>query len=725
VTDPNHRSRADPAGEIVHPALEFPGLLTRVLDELPVGIILYDARDDFRITYANPVMVDWTSPEVQPLIGRTLREMFPGPNVDAIVAALADIARSGLSQNWRNFRFRRPGHNGQPDLTSHWDWNAIPLTDSSGVVTHVMGVAVNETSQELVRERLQVSLDLALDLTSSLDPRQVVDRLLERALTALRADRASLVRLEGDQVEVVGAVDLGGPAPRRGSRWPITAPQFKEMVRDRKPLVERHDPGAPPYQAHGALPDGRHSATVPLVVEGEVFAALSVSRREDQPFTAGDILTIQQIGSVSVLAVRNALLFAESRGARDESQRVAQRLGIGVDLALDLAEQPNPSSVIRQMLRRAVDTVRADRATLASVLGEEILIEDSLSVGAARPLDIGSRWAIADQPLVGQAIRLRQASRGRKDNPTLPVTTTDLWDLEHVVMVPLVLQGEVTAVLGASRLEQPAFSDDEIATLQQIGSIAVLAVRNARLLQEAQEASRAKSDFLNLAAHELRTPLSVISGYLSMLQDGSFGTPSDLWRAPIDTVSMKAAELSDLVRSLLTAARIQSGTLPTNHGEIDLRHLVRDACARARPRALMLEGDVTCELPEQAVRVLVDEEQVGRILDNLINNGLTYSRSPAAVHVALTAAREAEILVRDQGIGIEPAQADRIFERFFRAEPAVTLHSGTGLGLYIARELAAGHGGSLDLVESRPGEGSTFILRLPLAANRDRRPGPA
>jgi len=231
VTDPNHRSSADPAGEIVHPALEFPGLLTRVLDELPVGIILYDARDDFRITYANPVMVDWTSPEVQPLIGRTLREMFPGPNVDAIVAALADIARSGLSQNWRNFRFRRPGHNGQPDLTSHWDWNAIPLTDSSGVVTHVMGVAVNETSQELVRERLQVSLDLALDLTSSLDPRQVVDRLLERALTALRADRASLVRLEGDQVEVVGAVDLGGPAPPRGSRWPITAP--------RRPAVQR------------------------------------------------------------------------------------------------------------------------------------------------------------------------------------------------------------------------------------------------------------------------------------------------------------------------------------------------------------------------------------------------------------------------------------------------------------------------------------------------------
>ena len=413
MSDPNDRSSTDAVSQIVHPDEDLPGLLTRLLDELPVGVILYDARDDFRVSYANPVMQEWTSPEVRPLVGRTLREMFPGPNVDSIVAALAETVSSGLARNWRNFHFRRPGQNGEPDLTSYWDWNAIPLRNGSGVVTHVMGVAVNETSHEMVRERLQVSLDLALDLTSSLDSRLVVDRLLERALTALRADRASLVRVEGNEVEIAGAVDLRGAAPARGTRWPITAPQFKGMLRDREPLVERFDLEALPSEVRGSLSEVRHSATVPLLVEGEVFAALSVSRRKDEPFTANDILTIQQIGAVSVLAVRNALLFAESRRARDESERVAQRLGMGVELALDLAEQPNPSSVIRQMLRRAVDAVDADRATLASILGEEILIEDSFSVGAARPLDIGSRWAIAEQPLVGQAIRSRQAARGR------------------------------------------------------------------------------------------------------------------------------------------------------------------------------------------------------------------------------------------------------------------------------------------------------------------------
>jgi signal transduction histidine kinase len=544
---PDPRTSRHVASELVHPDEDLPGLLSRLLDELPVGIILYDARADFRITYANPVMESWTAPENRPLVGRTLSAIFPAASVEGIVASLAEIANSGVAQHWSNFRFRRPAADGSPDTASFWDWNAIPLRSAAGTTSHILGVAVNETAQELVRERLQVSLDLALDL----------------------------------------------------------------------------------------------------------------------------------------------------------------------------AEQPSPAAVIRQLLYRATETLGADRATLASIEGPTMIVEDSLTTGEAEPLVMGSRWTIADQPLVERAVTSREPARGGRDDPTLPARDTDLWNLQHVVMVPLILESEVTAVLGASRLQAPAFTDEEIATLQQIGSVAVLAVRNARLLQEAQEASRAKSDFLNLAAHELRTPLSVISGYLSMLQDGSFGPPTDLWRAPIDTVSAKAAELSDLVRSLLTAARIQSGTLPTTRQEMDLRHIVMDACARARPRAEMLGGGVVLDLPEQLVPVVADEEQIGRILDNLINNGLTYSDTPAEVQVDVTVADLAEVTVVDRGIGIDTEQQERVFERFFRADSAVTMHSGTGLGLYIARELAVQHGGTLELVRSLPHQGSTFVLRLPLAAERD------
>jgi len=586
-----------------------------------------------------------------------------------------------------------------------------------------MCVAINETNQEMVRERLQVSLDLALDLTSSLDPDLVVDRLLERALTAVRADRASLVRIDGDESVTAGSIDLKGGSFARGSRRLITLPRFRRMLADRQPLVERVHLEDYPLDLRPAMAGVLHSATIPLVVEGEVFAALAVSRRRDEHFSVADLLTIEQIGSVSVLAVRNALLFAEAQAAHSAAERTAQRLRVGVDLALDLAEQPSPGAVVRQVLRRTVDSLNADRATLVTVLRDELVIEDSVAVGAAERLPVGSRWPLADQPLAEAAIEGRRPVRGRTDNPDLRHDPRDLWDAEHVVMVPLVLQGEVTALLAASRLADPAMDAEEIATLQQVGSVAVLAVRNARLLEEAQDASRAKSDFLNLAAHELRTPLSVISGYLSMLQDGSFGTPSEQWRAPVDTVAIKANELGDLVRSLLTAARIQAGTLPTNRARVDLRRAVKAACSRAQPRADLLGGEVTLDLPERAVHVHVDEDHVGRILDNLLNNGLTYSDPPAALMVAVQVGEEVEVLVTDHGIGIDPAEQPRVFERFYRADPAVTMHSGTGLGLYIARELAIQHGGDLELRTSTPGHGSTFVLRLPLARRDDGNPG--
>ena len=708
-------SSSQVARQIPHPGESLPEVLSRLFDELPVGLILYDARADFRVSYANPVMEEWTAPENRPLVGRTLGEVLPGMDIAAITGALTEVARSGISRNWRNFRFSRRGHDSLEQAT-YWDWNAIPLRDAAGVTSHVMGVAINESSQELVRERLQVSLDLALDLTSSLDPDAVVDRLLGRALSAVRADRASLLRVEGDEAVAVGAVDLHGPAPARGTRWPITVPQFQQLLRDRKPLVERFNvEDLPNEELKAQLASVRHSVTIPLVVEGSVFGALSVSRREGEAFSTADMLTIQQIGSVSVLAVRNALLFAETQAAHHAAERTAQRLRIGVELALDLAEQPGPGAVIRQALRRAVDTLEADRATLVTVLGDDIVIEDCVAVGTAEPLPVGSRWPISGQPLVAEAIRARSPIRGRHDNPGLPAQRDDLWDNEHVVMVPLVLQGDVTALLAASRLAEPPLTQEEIATLQQVGSVAVLALRNARLLEEAQAASRAKSDFLNLAAHELRTPLSVISGYLSMLQDGSFGEPSEMWRAPIDTVAHKASELSGLVRSLLTAARIQAGTLPSNRGLVDLRQLVKEACLRAEARAHLLGGEVILETPDAAVRVLADEDHVGRVLDNLLNNALTYSDGPAVVEVVVSLGATAEVQVTDHGIGIDPAQHARVFERFYRADPAVTMHSGTGLGLYIARELAGQNGGSLELLTSAPGSGSSFVLRLPLA----------
>jgi signal transduction histidine kinase len=236
------------------------------------------------------------------------------------------------------------------------------------------------------------------------------------------------------------------------------------------------------------------------------------------------------------------------------------------------------------------------------------------------------------------------------------------------------------------------------------------------LFAAAQESSRSKSEFLNMAAHELRTPLSVVSGYLAMLAEGSLGKAPEAWRMPLEMMTSKAGELNRIVDDLLLASRMDVGWLPEQMRVLDLREVVDSARRRAEPRAKLLKADLRTEGEEEPVLVEADPLHLGRILDNLINNALTYCATKPVVTLALAGGDLATVEVRDNGVGIPEEKREAVFERFVRLDDSgIGPVPGTGLGLYISRELARRHGGHLELSESRPGDGSTFRLRLPVA----------
>jgi signal transduction histidine kinase len=235
-----------------------------------------------------------------------------------------------------------------------------------------------------------------------------------------------------------------------------------------------------------------------------------------------------------------------------------------------------------------------------------------------------------------------------------------------------------------------------------------------RLFEEANEASRAKSEFLNLAAHELRTPLSVVAGYASMLVDGSLGDVPEMWRQPLDILNSKCGELNRLVDELLLAARIETGRVPIRPSHVDLRDVVESAADRNHPLAVMLGGEIVTDLPGRPVEIETDTDHLGRVLDNLIRNGLSYSTDPPFVRLALSGGARPKITVEDRGIGIPSEFRDRIFERFFRVDDGSRApEPGTGLGLYISRDLVHRLGGSLVLESSETGKGSVFSVELP------------
>ena len=237
-----------------------------------------------------------------------------------------------------------------------------------------------------------------------------------------------------------------------------------------------------------------------------------------------------------------------------------------------------------------------------------------------------------------------------------------------------------------------------------------------RLYAAADVASQTKSAFLNNAAHELLTPLTVLAGYLSLLADGSVGSPPEAWKAPLGILMAKTRELERIVRDLMTASRLEILPPRLEREVIDLREVIDGAVERARPRADLLGAELTVDLPDDPVPVVADQESLGRVLDDLLNNALTYTIRPPRLWIGMSAgSRRAIVRVEDNGVGISFEERERVFDRLYRvADPQIVV-PGIGLGLYISRQLVESYGGTLAVESSTPGMGSVFALTLPLS----------
>src|SRR6266568_1574186 len=237
-----------------------------------------------------------------------------------------------------------------------------------------------------------------------------------------------------------------------------------------------------------------------------------------------------------------------------------------------------------------------------------------------------------------------------------------------------------------------------------------------RLYLTANAASQTKSAFLNNAAHELLTPLTVLGGYLSLLSGGSVGSPPESWEAPLGILVAKTREMERIVDDLLTASRLEVIPARSEREVLDLRHVVDGAIERVRPRAELLKAEVSVNLPGDPVPVEAEPDKLGRVLDDLINNALTYTIRTPQIRIELsTRSNRAIVRVEDNGVGISKDERERVFDRLYRVDDPQIVVPGIGLGLYISRRLAESYGGSLVVETSTPGVGSVFALALPLS----------
>ena len=237
--------------------------------------------------------------------------------------------------------------------------------------------------------------------------------------------------------------------------------------------------------------------------------------------------------------------------------------------------------------------------------------------------------------------------------------------------------------------------------------------REAAARRDAEEANRAKDDFLAVMSHELRTPLNAIIGYGSLLAEGIPDAVTAPQRRQLDRIAASARHLLALIDEMLTLTRIDLGEERLTPSPHDVRSVVEEAAAMVMPEARAKGLEFNLSLPQDAVQIETDAQKLRQVVVNLLSNAVKFTdRGIVSLAVHGTPDR-AMIVIEDSGIGIAPEHLDRVFDAFWQVERGPTRRAGgTGLGLHITRHLVRLLGGEV-LVRSRPGEGSRFCIELP------------
>ena len=249
-------------------------------------------------------------------------------------------------------------------------------------------------------------------------------------------------------------------------------------------------------------------------------------------------------------------------------------------------------------------------------------------------------------------------------------------------------------------------------------------------LVELEQLDRLKTQFLSMASHELRTPLTAVSGFMQIARRrmGRLGTATDVpqpWREEaqkadetLDMANRQAKKLARLIDELLDVSRLQQGRVEMRLAEIDLGEVVREVGERMK---ILSKGHEIETNVEGTAPIVADRDRIEQVFENLVGNAIKYSPESGPIEMTLRVnGASAVVSVRDHGIGVAPAEVEKIFGLFYRSpDPRADHVGGLGLGLYISREIVSRHHGRL-WAERNPDAGTTFHVTLPLAQVRSR-----
>jgi signal transduction histidine kinase len=388
------------------------------------------------------------------------------------------------------------------------------------------------------------------------------------------------------------------------------------------------------------------------------------------------------------------------------------------DLSRLLMSTPDLQAISRHVVHTAREEMRADSASLMLLDAQ-----GKLTIRAAEGLPpevILKTHQSADEGIAGHVLTHREPlvlQGDLTDDPRF-ASVSHQSGVRSAISLPLIHQDRALGVLNVSRREEALpFTEGDVEFLAVLASQAAVALENARLFQESQDAYRRlaeldhlKSEFISIASHELRSPLAVLLAYATLSEAEATGPVLD----HLHQVRDSAMQLKAIIDEMVSLRRIDTGEAQIHLSDVAIAGVVSDVLQEFLPLASQEGIDLITEIPDGLIAARADEQVVRLILSNLLSNAIKFTQAEGRVTILAYQEEDRVILaVEDTGIGIPEEELEQIFARFYQVEDSLRReHGGIGLGLAIAREMAELIDSTLS-VSSRIGRGSIFSLSLP------------
>jgi signal transduction histidine kinase len=444
-------------------------------------------------------------------------------------------------------------------------------------------------------------------------------------------------------------------------------------------------------------------------------------------FTPERLVALELLAAQAAISLENALFLERERASRVQAEASGRRaLLLGEATAL-MSATFDYEGVFNQLTRLCVRWL-ADWAIIDLMEGEksvrlagahrdsdkELLLQE---LSERYPVCADSNVPAAVVFRTGTPLHLADVSDAERRSYSLDDRHSELiaqLGTRSAIIVPLITRdirlGALT--LGASLPRH--FTEDDIEPVAEMGRRLALAIDNARLLRETQRAVQLRDEFLSVASHELRTPITSLQlsvDFLIHAFTGSAAVSREHVDRSLNRVLRNTERLRQLTDELVDVTRIEQGRVELQASEVELGKLVRETVGHFELELAAAGCSLSIDCTDPVVGMW-DASRLAQVITNLLSNAIKFGRG-RPIEIAIRATNGAAMLdVRDHGIGIDPARLPYVFDRFERAV-SPRHYGGLGLGLYIARLIVQAHGGTIRVV-STPDEGSKFTVEIPL-----------